>query len=145
MAAGGRSCCCAASGRLSPDSDGGFLDMGANAVKGCQREGEEEELAGPSGSTAEAVGEGTSFGAKAGRSGGPSASKNAGGGILDVLSRGSGTLHIVMLGLDSAGKSTALYRLKFDQYLNTVPTIGFNCERIKGVTGKAKVCIHASK
>ncbi|CAH1992821.1 unnamed protein product [Acanthoscelides obtectus] len=36
-----------------------------------------------------------------------------------------------MLGLDSAGKTTALYRLKFDQYLNTVPTIGFNCEKVK--------------
>ncbi|RWS20831.1 ADP-ribosylation factor-like protein 4A [Leptotrombidium deliense] len=47
-------------------------------------------------------------------------------------------LHIVMLGLDSAGKTTALYRLKFDQYLNTVPTIGFNCEKIKGHSGKAK-------
>lgn len=35
-----------------------------------------------------------------------------------------------MLGLDSAGKTTALYRLKFDQYLNTVPTIGFNCEKV---------------
>lgn len=41
-----------------------------------------------------------------------------------------GTMHIVMLGLDSAGKTTALYRLKFDQYLNTVPTIGFNCEKV---------------
>lgn len=40
-------------------------------------------------------------------------------------------IHIVMLGLDSAGKTTALYRLKFDQYLNTVPTIGFNCEKVK--------------
>lgn len=37
---------------------------------------------------------------------------------------------MVMLGLDSAGKTTALYRLKFDQYLNTVPTIGFNCEKV---------------
>ncbi|XP_054710557.1 ADP-ribosylation factor-like protein 4A [Uloborus diversus] len=48
------------------------------------------------------------------------------------------TLHVVMLGLDSAGKTTALYRLKFDQFLNTVPTIGFNCEKIRGTTGKAK-------
>lgn len=47
-------------------------------------------------------------------------------------------LHIVMLGLDSAGKSTVLYRLKFDQYVNTVPTVGFNCEKVKGTTGKAK-------
>ena len=49
------------------------------------------------------------------------------------------TLHIVMLGLDSAGKTTALYRLKFGQYLNTVPTIGFNCEKVKLTNGKAKV------
>lgn len=47
-------------------------------------------------------------------------------------------IHIVMLGLDSAGKTTALYRLKFNQYLNTVPTIGFNCEKIKAQTTKAK-------
>ena len=47
-------------------------------------------------------------------------------------------LHIVMLGLDSAGKSTVLYRLKFDQYVNTVPTVGFNCEKVKGTSGKAK-------
>lgn len=43
-----------------------------------------------------------------------------------------------MLGLDSAGKTTALYRLKLDQYLNTVTTIGFNCEKVRGSLGKAK-------
>lgn len=58
--------------------------------------------------------------------------------LLDALPSGQGTLHVVMLGLDSAGKTTALYRLKFDSYLNTVPTIGFNCEKVKGVLGKAK-------
>lgn len=47
-------------------------------------------------------------------------------------------VHLVMMGLDSAGKSTALYRFKFDQYVNTVPTVGFNCEKVKGTTGKAK-------
>ncbi|CAG2164171.1 unnamed protein product [Oppiella nova] len=57
--------------------------------------------------------------------------------ILDSLPT-SHNLHIVMLGLDSAGKTTALYRLKFDQYLNTVPTIGFNCEKVRAHTGKAK-------
>lgn len=62
--------------------------------------------------------------------------KNA--SLLDALPSGQGTLHVVMLGLDSAGKTTALYRLKFDQYLNTVPTIGFNCEKVKGMLGKAK-------
>lgn len=58
--------------------------------------------------------------------------------LLDALPSTQGTLHVVMLGLDSAGKTTALYRLKFDQYLNTVPTIGFNCEKVKGTTGRAK-------
>uniref|UniRef100_A0A8C6TEW5 ADP-ribosylation factor-like protein 11 n=1 Tax=Neogobius melanostomus TaxID=47308 RepID=A0A8C6TEW5_9GOBI len=38
------------------------------------------------------------------------------------------SLHIVMLGLDSAGKTTVLYRLKFNEFVNTVPTIGFNTD-----------------
>ena len=46
--------------------------------------------------------------------------------------------HVVMVGLDSAGKSTVLYRLKFDQYVNTVPTIGFNCERVRGSIGRSR-------
>lgn len=43
-----------------------------------------------------------------------------------------------MMGLDNAGKSTALYRMKFGQYCETIPTIGFNCEKIKGQMGKSK-------
>ncbi|XP_050735211.1 ADP-ribosylation factor-like protein 4C [Eriocheir sinensis] len=58
--------------------------------------------------------------------------------LLDALPSLNAPLHVVMLGLDSAGKTTALYRLKFDQYLNTVPTIGFNCEKIKGTSGRCK-------
>lgn len=57
----------------------------------------------------------------------------SGGTLLDSLPSTQGTLHVVMLGLDSAGKTTALYRLKFDQYLNTVPTIGFNCEKVSSI------------
>ncbi|CAJ0965392.1 unnamed protein product [Ranitomeya imitator] len=48
------------------------------------------------------------------------------------------SLHIVMLGLDSAGKTTVLYRLKFNEFVNTVPTIGFNTERIRLSNGAAK-------
>ncbi len=48
------------------------------------------------------------------------------------------SLHIVMLGLDSAGKTTVLYRLKFNEFVNTVPTIGFNTEKIKLSNGTAK-------
>lgn len=44
-----------------------------------------------------------------------------------------------MVGLDSAGKTTALYRLKFGQYISTLPTIGFNCEKVKLNFEKAKV------
>ena len=46
-------------------------------------------------------------------------------------------LQVIMIGLDGAGKTTALYMMKLDQYLNTVPTIGFNCERVKGSIGSS--------
>ena len=48
-------------------------------------------------------------------------------------------VHVVMLGLDAAGKSTVLYRLKFDEFTPTLPTIGFNCEKVRGTVGSAKV------
>lgn len=41
------------------------------------------------------------------------------------------SLHIVILGLDCAGKTTVLYRLRFNEFLNTVPTKGFNAERVR--------------
>ena len=44
---------------------------------------------------------------------------------------------ILMLGLDAAGKTTILYRLKFNETVSTIPTIGFNVETVspcKGVT-----------
>ena len=41
-----------------------------------------------------------------------------------------GAFHCAMIGLDSAGKTTVLYRLKYNQYMNTAPTIGFNCEKV---------------
>ena len=44
--------------------------------------------------------------------------------LIDALPSLKEDHHVVMVGLDSAGKSTVLYRLKFDQYVNTVPTIG---------------------
>jgi small GTP-binding protein len=37
---------------------------------------------------------------------------------------------ILMLGLDSAGKTTLLYRLKLGEVQHTVPTIGFNVEQV---------------
>uniref|UniRef100_A0A8C4MUJ6 ADP ribosylation factor like GTPase 4A n=1 Tax=Equus asinus asinus TaxID=83772 RepID=A0A8C4MUJ6_EQUAS len=41
------------------------------------------------------------------------------------------SFHIVILGLDCAGKTTVLYRLRFNEFVNTVPTKGFNTEKIK--------------
>lgn len=47
-------------------------------------------------------------------------------------------VHVVMLGLDAAGKTTVLYRLKYDQFMGSNPTVGFNCEKVKGTLGEAK-------
>jgi len=59
------------------------------------------------------------MGANMGKSGGG----GNGSSLLENLTSTHPTLHIVMLGLDSAGKTTALYRLKFDQYVNTVRSL----------------------
>lgn len=50
----------------------------------------------------------------------------------------SASTQIAMLGLDSSGKTTCLYRLKFDQYTSTSPTVGFNCEKILVNSGNSK-------
>ncbi|NXJ93726.1 ARL14 protein, partial [Corythaixoides concolor] len=42
--------------------------------------------------------------------------------------------NILMLGLDSAGKSTLLYKFKYNDVFLTIPTIGFNVDMIE--TGK---------
>ncbi|KAM9777084.1 ADP-ribosylation factor-like protein 4A [Syngnathus typhle] len=47
-------------------------------------------------------------------------------------------LHIVIVGLDCAGKTTVLYRLRFDEFVNTVPTKGFNSEKIKASLGESR-------
>ncbi|KAH0795343.1 ADP-ribosylation factor [Histomonas meleagridis] len=38
---------------------------------------------------------------------------------------------ILMLGLDAAGKTTVLYKLKLGEHVTTIPTIGFNVETIE--------------
>lgn len=37
---------------------------------------------------------------------------------------------ILLLGLDAAGKTTTLYKMKLDEVVTTIPTIGFNVETI---------------
>ena len=54
------------------------------------------------------------------------------------FARLDGALQVAVLGLDAAGKSTVLYRLKFDDYVSTAPTIGFNCERVRGTVGNSR-------
>ncbi|CCU76646.1 Bgt-3747 [Blumeria graminis f. sp. tritici] len=39
-------------------------------------------------------------------------------------------IRILILGLDNAGKTTLLYRLKIGEVVTTIPTIGFNVESI---------------
>lgn len=36
-----------------------------------------------------------------------------------------------MLGLDAAGKTTILYRLKLAEVVTTIPTVGFNVETVE--------------
>ncbi|KAJ3014919.1 UNVERIFIED_CONTAM: Arf GTPase arf1, partial [Siphonaria sp. JEL0065] len=40
------------------------------------------------------------------------------------------SLRILMLGLDAAGKTSILYRIKLGELVTTIPTIGFNVEEI---------------
>ncbi|KLO12842.1 ARF/SAR protein [Schizopora paradoxa] len=40
-------------------------------------------------------------------------------------------VRILMLGLDSAGKTTVLYQLKLGEVVSTIPTIGFNVETVE--------------
>ncbi|THW28364.1 ARF/SAR superfamily [Aureobasidium pullulans] len=55
------------------------------------------------------------------------------GGYLSTLSRlvwAKKEIRILILGLDNAGKTTLLYRLKIGEVVTTIPTIGFNVESV---------------
>lgn len=39
-------------------------------------------------------------------------------------------MRILMLGLDNAGKTTILFKLKMGEYVTTIPTVGFNVETV---------------
>ena len=43
---------------------------------------------------------------------------------------GKKEMRILMVGLDAAGKTTILYKLKLGQSVNTIPTVGFNVETV---------------
>ncbi|KAL8583323.1 hypothetical protein ACOMHN_057609 [Nucella lapillus] len=42
---------------------------------------------------------------------------------------------ILMVGLDAAGKTTILYKVKLNEVVTTIPTIGFNVETVTPVKG----------
>jgi hypothetical protein len=46
-----------------------------------------------------------------------------------------------MVGLDAAGKTTILYKLKLGEIVTTIPTIGFNVETVEV---RCKICTGSS-
>ena len=48
---------------------------------------------------------------------------------------------ILLLGLDSVGKTTILYKMHLSQTLPTLPTIGFNVETLEPIEGKNLLCL----
>lgn len=44
---------------------------------------------------------------------------------------GTKKARILCVGLDAAGKTTILYRLKLGEVVTTIPTLGFNVETVK--------------
>ncbi|KAI1434585.1 ADP-ribosylation factor family-domain-containing protein [Xylaria sp. CBS 124048] len=50
--------------------------------------------------------------------------------IFDKL-WGKKEMRILMVGLDAAGKTTILYKLKLGEIVTTIPTIGFNVETVE--------------
>lgn len=53
--------------------------------------------------------------------------------ISSVFSRlfGKKQMRILMVGLDAAGKTTILYKLKLGEVVTTIPTLGFNVETVE--------------
>eukprot|EP00565_Helicotheca_tamesis_P005305 CAMPEP_0185733244 /NCGR_PEP_ID=MMETSP1171-20130828/18914_1 /TAXON_ID=374046 /ORGANISM="Helicotheca tamensis, Strain CCMP826" /LENGTH=151 /DNA_ID=CAMNT_0028402919 /DNA_START=126 /DNA_END=578 /DNA_ORIENTATION=- len=56
--------------------------------------------------------------------------------IWDRFGFGKEETSILMVGLDAAGKTTILYKLRLGECITTIPTIGFNVETVnyKNVT-----------
>ena len=53
------------------------------------------------------------------------------GGIIGRLFNPPQEMRILMVGLDAAGKTSILYKLKLGEIITTVPTIGFNVETVE--------------
>eukprot|EP01006_Ploeotia_vitrea_P023101 TRINITY_DN55552_c0_g1_i1.p1 TRINITY_DN55552_c0_g1~~TRINITY_DN55552_c0_g1_i1.p1 ORF type:complete len:190 (-),score=25.25 TRINITY_DN55552_c0_g1_i1:144-713(-) len=50
---------------------------------------------------------------------------------MSALVGGNRDFRIVLVGLDAAGKTTLLYKLKLGEIVTTIPTIGFNVETVE--------------
>ena len=48
-------------------------------------------------------------------------------------------IRVLMLGLDKAGKTNILYKLKLNEWIATIPTVGFNCECLE--REKDEICL----
>ncbi|KAG5282169.1 hypothetical protein AALO_G00052970 [Alosa alosa] len=64
------------------------------------------------------------------REGQPVNMGNIFGNLLKSLI-GKKEMRILMVGLDAAGKTTILYKLKLGEIVTTIPTIGFNVETVE--------------
>jgi len=54
---------------------------------------------------------------------------------LESMWGGGPPSRVLMLGLDAAGKTTILYKVKLNEQVCTIPTIGFNVETVSPVKG----------
>jgi len=53
------------------------------------------------------------------------------GSVFAKLFNMTKEMRILMVGLDAAGKTTILYKLKLGEIVTTIPTIGFNVETVE--------------
>jgi len=53
------------------------------------------------------------------------------GNLILKLFGGKKDVRLLMVGLDAAGKTTILYKLKLGEIVTTIPTIGFNVETVE--------------
>ena len=60
-------------------------------------------------------------------------------GIFWSMFKKTPELRSIMLGLDSAGKTTLLYKMRLGEIVRTIPTIGFNVESVEHKNRKITV------
>ncbi|CDW73468.1 adp-ribosylation factor 1-like [Stylonychia lemnae] len=61
------------------------------------------------------------------------------GSLMGIFQKKNLDFKLLMIGLDSAGKTTILYKLKLGETTNPAPTIGYNLEEINYKNVKLKV------